>query len=35
MNFDWKGALGNLAPMLATALGGPLAGGAVDRKSVV
>lgn len=29
MNFDWKGALGNLAPMLATALGGPLAGGAV------
>jgi hypothetical protein len=29
MNFDWKGALGNVAPMLATALGGPLAGGAV------
>jgi len=29
MTFDWKGALGNLAPMLATALGGPLAGGAV------
>ncbi|OAD17123.1 hypothetical protein [Achromobacter insolitus] len=29
MDFDWKGALGNLAPMLATALGGPLAGGAV------
>ena len=29
MAFDWKGALGNLAPMLATALGGPLAGGAV------
>ena len=29
MNFDWKGALANLAPMLATALGGPLAGGAV------
>ncbi|WP_454694041.1 hypothetical protein [Achromobacter aegrifaciens] len=29
MNFDWKSALGDLAPMLATALGGPLAGGAV------
>lgn len=29
MNFDWKSVLGNVAPMLATALGGPLAGGAV------
>lgn len=29
MSFDWKSALGNIAPMLATALGGPLAGGAV------
>lgn len=29
MNFDWKGALGNVAPMLTTALLGPLAGGAV------
>lgn len=30
MNFNWKGALSNLAPMLATALGGPLAGAAVS-----
>lgn len=29
MNFDWKGVVANVAPMLATALGGPLAGGAV------
>jgi hypothetical protein len=29
MNFDWKNVVANVAPMLATALGGPLAGGAV------
>lgn len=29
MAFDWKSAVANVAPMLATALGGPLAGGAV------
>ena len=26
MNFDWKGTLGAIAPALATALGGPMAG---------
>jgi hypothetical protein len=29
MAFDWKTFIGNAAPMLATALGGPLAGAAV------
>lgn len=29
MAFDWKAFIGNAAPMLATALGGPLAGAAV------
>lgn len=29
MAFDWKKLIGTAAPMLATALGGPLAGGAV------
>ena len=29
MSFDWKGILGGVAPALATALGGPAAGGAV------
>lgn len=29
MNFDWKKTLGSVAPALATALGGPLAGAAI------
>lgn len=29
MDFNWKSALGNIAPMIATGLGGPLAGAAV------
>lgn len=29
MAFEWKNVMANVAPMLATALGGPLAGGAV------
>lgn len=29
-NFDWKGAIGKVAPWVATALGGPAAGLAVD-----
>ncbi len=32
-NFDWKGLLGGIAPTIATALGGPLAGGAVKYLS--
>jgi len=33
MSFDWKGALKTVAPALATALGGPLAGVAVKSIS--
>lgn len=33
MNFDWKKLIGNVAPMLATALGGPFAGAAVTAIS--
>ena len=32
-NFDWKGLIGSVAPTLATALGGPLAGVAVSALS--
>ena len=32
-NFDWKGLIGSIAPTLATALGGPLAGVAVSALS--
>lgn len=30
MSFDWKGTLGKVAPWIATALGGPAAGLAID-----
>jgi len=33
MGFDWKGLLGTVAPTLATALGGPLAGAATRALS--
>lgn len=32
-NFDWKGLVGSVAPLLATALGGPLAGVATSAIS--
>lgn len=32
-NFDWKGLISNVAPTLATALGGPLAGVAMSALS--
>jgi hypothetical protein len=33
MDFDWKSIVGSVAPLLATALGGPLAGAAVGAIS--
>ena len=30
MDFDWKSVVGTVAPTIATALGGPLAGVAVS-----
>lgn len=33
MTFDWKGLVGSIAPTIATALGGPLAGTAVQAIS--